>query len=76
MMQRTYPIQVFWDNNAYVAIALDLNCSAIGDTVTEAIEQLDTVIEIWLGVAQEIGKPIPKPTYPVHSFQIGASVSL
>ncbi len=61
-MQRIYPIQVFWDNDAYVAVATDLGCSAIGDTVIQAIDELDIVIENWLEIAKDIGKPIPQPT--------------
>ncbi len=61
-MQRTYPIQVFWENDAYVAVATDLGCSAIGDTVVQAIDELDIVIETWFEIAKDIGKPIPQPT--------------
>ena len=60
-----YPIQIFWsdEDNAYIAIALDLEgCSAGGATEIEALQELHIAIQLWLEAARKIGKPIPSPT--------------
>ena len=60
-----YPIEVFWSNEdeGYIAVAPDLpGASAWGKTETAAIEELHTVIKLWLKAARKVGNPIPRPT--------------
>lgn len=64
-MPSSYPMEVFWNHDAYVAIAPDLpGCSAIGDTPIDALRELLVVIPLWLQTAQEMDQPIPPPSTP------------
>jgi len=64
MKVKDYPVLVFY-NECYIAIAPDLlGCSAGGDTPTQAIDELQIAIELWLDAAAKMGNPIPTPTYP------------
>jgi predicted RNase H-like HicB family nuclease len=65
MLLRDYPILVFWNEGAFVAIAPDLpGCSAVGDSEGEAIEELHTAMGLWLDAARTMGSPIPAPSLP------------
>ena len=60
-----YPIEVFWsdEDDGFIAVAPDLpGASAWGRTETAAIEELHTVIELWIKAARKIGNPVPKPS--------------
>jgi len=49
-------------DNIYVAKVPDLEgCQAHGDTPEEAAKEIQTAIKLWLQVAQDVGKEIPKP---------------
>ena len=51
------------DGGGYLAEAFDLNgCIADGDTVEEAIYNLEDAITSWLKTAEELGTPIPIPS--------------
>lgn len=61
-----YNINVFWSNedDCWIADVPDLRtCSAYGDTPTEAIEELQVAMELWLEGARENGFSIPEPRY-------------
>ncbi len=48
------------DGGGYLAEAIDLNgCMADGETIDEAINQLEDAIESWIKTATELGKEIP-----------------
>jgi predicted RNase H-like HicB family nuclease len=69
---RDYHINIFWseEDGCYVADIPDLvSCSAFGSTPQEALAQLAIAKETWLTVAQEQGKPIPKPSYRPAIYQ-------
>lgn len=60
-----YPIEVFWsdEDEGHIAVAPDLpGASAWGKTEAEAIEELHTVIELWLKAAKKVGNPVPCPS--------------
>ena len=60
-----YPIEVFWsdEDEGYMAIAPDLpGASAWGKTEAEAINELHTVIDLWIKSARKVGNPVPKPS--------------
>ncbi|TXF09820.1 type II toxin-antitoxin system HicB family antitoxin [Pelomicrobium methylotrophicum] len=62
-----YPIEVFWsdEDEGYIAIAPDLpGASAWGRTEAEAIQELHTVIDLWIKAANKAGNLIPKPSNP------------
>ena len=60
-----YPIEVFWsdEDDGFIAVAPDLpGASAWGRTEAVAIQELHTVIELWIKAARKMGNPIPKPS--------------
>ena len=62
-----YPIEVFWsdEDKGYIAIAPDLpGSSAWGETETEAMNELRTVIQLWIKAAKKAGNAVPKPSDP------------
>jgi predicted RNase H-like HicB family nuclease len=76
---RDYHINIFYseDDECYVADIPDLQyCSAFGDTPEEAAKEIMIAKELWLEVAAESGKEIPKPTYSpiIYKFNRNASV--
>lgn len=51
------------EGGGYMAEVLDLNgCIADGETVEEAIVNLEDAITSWIRTAQELGNPIPAPS--------------
>lgn len=59
-----YEIILYWskDDEAFIAEVPELpGCMADGKTRKEAIENAETIIEEWLEVAKEEGRPIPAP---------------
>ncbi|MBM3329985.1 MAG: type II toxin-antitoxin system HicB family antitoxin [Calditrichaeota bacterium] len=69
---RDYWINVFFseEDNCYVADIPDLEfCSAFGDTPEEAVHEVNIAKELWLEVAREDGKDIPKPRFRPALYQ-------
>ncbi len=57
-----YPIEVFWseEDDGFIAIAPDLpGASAWGKTEAKAIEELHTVIGLWIKAAKKAVIPCP-----------------
>jgi len=51
------------EGGGYLAEALDLNgCIADGETIEEAIHNLQDAINSWVQTAQELGRPVPPPS--------------
>jgi len=72
---KDYHINLFYsdEDEGYIADIPDLkHCSAFGDTPDEALKELIKAKEAWLKVAQESGKPIPKPHYKPVIYQIAS----
>jgi predicted RNase H-like HicB family nuclease len=66
MTMHRYHINLFWsnDDNCWIADVPDLQgCSAHGDTPTEATEEAQIAIELWLASAVAHGDLIPEPRY-------------
>ena len=60
-----YPIEVFWsdEDEGFIAVAPDLpGASAWGKTESVAIQELHTVIELWVKAARKVGNLVPKPS--------------
>jgi predicted RNase H-like HicB family nuclease len=63
---KDYHINIFFsdEDEGYIADIPDLPmCSAFGDTAAEALAEVETAKQLWLGAARAEGKPIPEPTY-------------
>ena len=59
-----YTIHVNWSNegNNFIADVPELNgCIADGSSFTEALENVQVVIEEWIATATLLGWPIPDP---------------
>src|ERR1700722_19085333 len=51
------------DGGGYLAEVLDLNgCIADGETIEEAIHNLEDAIQSWIKTAQELGRSVPLPS--------------
>ena len=69
---KDYHISIFYseEDGEYIADIPDLKyCSASGDTPAEALQEVLIAKELWLEVAREKGKPIPKPKYRPAIYQ-------
>jgi predicted RNase H-like HicB family nuclease len=63
-MSNHYSARIHWSeqDSAFLAIVDELpGCIADGKTPQEALGNLATVIDEWIEVAKEDGRPIPKP---------------
>ena len=63
-MNKKYSIFIQYDNrdNIYVASIPELQgCMAHGNTPEKAVEEIKTVLEMWLETAKENGVTIPEP---------------
>ncbi len=56
------------EGTGYLAEALDLNgCIADGETLEEAIHNLEDAIASWIKTAQELGRLVPPPSFESYS---------
>lgn len=63
-MMSKYEIIIFWshDDNAYIAEVPELaGCMADGPTASEAVTNVERVIQEWIETATALGRPIPEP---------------
>lgn len=63
-MMSKYEIILYWsqDDEAYIAEVPELaGCMADGQTPTEAVKNVEQVIQEWIETATELGRPIPVP---------------
>jgi predicted RNase H-like HicB family nuclease len=63
---KDYHINIFYsdEDKCYFAEIPDLfSCTAFGDTPEEALKEVQIAKELWLEVARDLGKPIPRPKY-------------
>ena len=59
-----YELIVYWsqEDNAFIVEVPELaGCMADGDTYEKAVSNAQRVIQEWIDIAEEIGKPIPEP---------------
>lgn len=63
-MESAYPTIIEWseEDQAFIALVPDLpGCFADGRTRAQAADNVEKVIEAWLDVARQEGRPIPVP---------------
>jgi predicted RNase H-like HicB family nuclease len=63
-MSHKYAIEIFYsdEDTGFIAVVPELpGCSAFGETEEEALREVKAAIELWLKVAREDGREIPKP---------------
>ncbi len=59
-----YEIILYWsdEDGAFIAEVPELpGCAADGATYVEALQNAEGVIQEWIDMAREIGRPIPEP---------------
>lgn len=59
-----YEVIIYWSNedNAFIAEVPELaGCMADGATYQEALANAQVIIQEWVEVAHELGRPIPEP---------------
>ena len=59
-----YEISLYWSNEdeCYIAAVPELSgCMADGETMAEALENINTVIAEWIETAEMLGRDIPEP---------------
>jgi predicted RNase H-like HicB family nuclease len=57
-----YPIEIMEDDGAYVASIIELpGCVSYGDTPDEAIQNLNSVKQLWIAGRLEGGQEVPEP---------------
>ena len=64
LMITKYEIIIYWshDDDAYIAEVPELaGCMADGPTASEAVKNVEEVIQEWIETATELGRPIPEP---------------
>ena len=71
---KDYHINIFHSeaDGGYIADIPDLQaCSAFGDTLEEALMQVEAAKKAWLEAARAAGKPIPTPKYRPAIYEVG-----
>jgi len=63
-MQIQYEMIIYWseDDGVFIVEVPELpGCMADGNTYQEAVANAELIIQEWIEVAKELGRPIPKP---------------
>jgi len=63
-MNNKYEIIIYWskEDNAYIAEVPELaGCMADGHSYTEALENIQVIMQEWIETAQSLGRAIPEP---------------
>jgi len=63
-MKSKYEIIIYWsdEDKAYLAEVPELaGCMADGKSYSEALQNIEIVIQQWIDTAIELGREIPKP---------------
>lgn len=64
MPKAKYEIIIYWSeqDQAFIAEVPELpGCAADGKTHSEALANVEVIIEEWIETATELGRPIPRP---------------
>ena len=64
MQKPKYEVIIYWsdEDRAFIAEVPELpGCAADGKTHRQALDNVETIIQEWLEMAREFGRPILKP---------------
>jgi predicted RNase H-like HicB family nuclease len=64
MRMYRYGIILYWshEDDAFIAEVPELaGCVADGSSYQEALANVEVIIQEWIDIAQELGRPIPEP---------------
>jgi len=59
-----YELIIYWseEDQAFIAEAPELaGCAADGATYSEALANIQVVIDEWIETAKDLGRPVPEP---------------
>jgi predicted RNase H-like HicB family nuclease len=59
-----YEVILYWsdDDQAFIAEVPELpGCAADGQSYQQALANVETVIQEWIDIANDLGRPIPEP---------------
>lgn len=62
--EHKYEIIIYWsgEDKSYIAEAPELpGCAADGATYSEALANVEVIIDEWIETAKELGRQIPEP---------------
>jgi predicted RNase H-like HicB family nuclease len=68
-----YHINIFYseEDGGYIADIPDLDsCSAFGETLELALEEVKKAKKAWIEAAHQSGKPVPSPRYRPVIYQV------
>lgn len=63
-MIHKYEVIIYWsdEDEAFIAEVPELpGCAADGSAYEEVLSNLETIIDEWVELAQELGRPLPEP---------------
>ena len=63
-MQKRYEMIIYWsdEDEAFIVEVPELpGCMADGATYQEAVSNAEIIIQEWIEMAKELGRPIPQP---------------
>ncbi len=63
-MIHKYEVIIYWsdEDEAFIAEVPELpGCAADGSAYEEVLSNLETIIDEWVEMAQELGRPLPEP---------------
>ncbi|MEH1939465.1 MAG: type II toxin-antitoxin system HicB family antitoxin [Nostoc sp.] len=63
-MMFRYEIILYWSelDEAFIAEVPELSgCAADGDTYQEALHNVELVMQQWIEIAKDLGRPVPEP---------------
>ena len=63
-MKPKYEVIIYWseEDEAFIAEVPELlGCAADGPTYKEALANVEVIIQEWIDIAKDLGRPIPKP---------------
>ena len=64
MSKYKYEVIIYWSDadKAYIAEVPELSgCAADGTTYSEALSNLEVIVDQWIETARELGRAIPEP---------------
>jgi predicted RNase H-like HicB family nuclease len=64
MSKYKYEVIIYWSDadKAYIAEVPELSgCAADGTTYSEALSNLEVIVDEWIDTARELGRAIPEP---------------
>jgi antitoxin HicB len=69
-----YPVIFYPESQGYTAIIKELRgCMSVGETLSEAMDNIEEARELWIETAYELGDEIP---LPVTEIECSGSLSL